>query len=103
MDENEYDYKEVALQALILFGSTCEAFAEQGLAHPFFYRGLEVAIQMAEYLDEDDLVVLLKSVQIEIGEGIQDTLSKIEEIKERLDKEQSKAYNPTIPDNKEDN
>lgn len=103
MDEYEYDYKEVALQALVLFGSTCEAFVEQGLAHPIFYRGLDIAIQMAEYLDEDDLVVLLKSVQIAVGEGIQDTLDKVKELKEQLDKQATKAYNPTKPTNKEDN
>lgn len=99
---DEQDYKELACHALVLLGATAEACAEAGLANPILYRSLEVAIQMAEYLDEPDLIVLLKSASIEVGEGIEETMAMVKELKSKLDFMKSGEYNQSTP-NKEDN
>jgi len=52
---DEQDYKQLATNALVLLGATAETCAENGLANPILYRSMEVAVEMAEYLDEPDL------------------------------------------------
>jgi hypothetical protein len=99
---DEQDYKQLATNALVLLGATAETCAENGLANPILYRSLEVAVEMAEYLDEPDLVMLLKSALIGVGEGIEETMAMVKEIKSRLDFMKSGEYNQNTP-NKEDN
>lgn len=99
---DEQDYKELAMNALVLLGATAETCAEAGLANPILYRSLEVAIQLAEHLDEPDLVMLLKSALIGVGEGIEETMAMVKEIKSKLDFMNSNEYNQNTP-NKEDN
>ena len=81
---DEQDYKELAMNALVLLGATAETCAEAGLANPILYRSLEVAIELAEPLDEPDLVMLLKSALIGVGEGVEETMAMVREIKSRL-------------------
>ena len=108
MDEHEHEHNEdcelpsdrqVAIHALMLFATTCEVFIEGDCPHPVFYKGLDLAISMADYLDEDELVVLLKSIQIAMGEGIEQKKKEfMDEINERLSKldfEAEQQYNPS--------
>jgi hypothetical protein len=99
---DEQDYKELAINTLVLLGATAETCAEAGLANPILYRSLEVAIELAECLDEPDLVVLLKSTLIGVGEGIEETVAMVKEIKSKLDIIRSNEYNQDTTPNKED-
>ena len=91
------------MNALVLLGATAETCAEAGLANPILYRSLEVAIELAEPLDEPDLVMLLKSALIGVGEGVEETMAMVREIKSRLDFMKSGGYNQDTTPNKEDN
>lgn len=101
MDEQEY--KNLATNALVLLGATAEGCAENGLANPILYRSLEIAIEMAEELDEPDLVVLLKSALISVGEGIEETMAMVKQIKSQFDFLNKDEYNQDTTPNKEDN
>jgi hypothetical protein len=97
------DDREIATNALVLLGATAEGCAENGLANPILYRGLELAIELAEHLDEPDLVVLLKSALIGVGEGIEETMAMVKEIKSQFDFLSKGEYNQDTTPNKEDN
>lgn len=101
MDEQEY--KNIATNALVLLGATAEDCAENGLANPILYSSLEIAIEMAEELDEPDLVVLLKSALIVVGEGIEETMAMVKQIKSQFDFMNKNEYNQDTTPNKEDN
>lgn len=100
---DEQDYKQLATNALVLLGATAETCAENGLANPILYRSLEVAVELAEELDEPDLVVLLKSALIGVGEGIEETMAMVKEIKSQFDFLTKGEYNQDTTPNKEDN
>jgi hypothetical protein len=97
------DDREIATNALVLLGATAEGCAENGLANPILYRSLELAIELAEHLDEPDLVVLLKSALIGVGEGIEETLAIVKQIKSQFDFMNTDEYNQDTTPNKEDN
>jgi hypothetical protein len=58
---------------------------------------------MAEELDEPDLVVLLKSALIGVGEGIEETMAIVKQIKSQFDFMNTDEYNQDTTPNKEDN
>jgi len=97
------DDREIATNALVLIGATAEGCAENGLANPILYRSLEIAIELAERLDEPDLVVLLKSALIGVGEGIEGTMAIVKQIKSQFDFMNTDEYNQDTTPNKEDN
>lgn len=97
------DDREIATNALVLLGATAEGCAENGLANPILYRSLELAIELAEHLDEPDLVVLLKSALIGVGEGIEETMAMVKKIKSQFDFMNTDEYNQDTTSNKEDN
>jgi hypoxanthine-guanine phosphoribosyltransferase len=97
------DDREIATNALVLLGATAEGCAENGLANPILYRSLEIAIEMAEELDEPDLVMLLKSALIVVGEGIEETMAMVKKIKSQFDFMNTDEYNQDTTSNEEDN
>jgi hypothetical protein len=97
------DDREIATNALVLLGATAEGCAENGLANPILYQSLELAIELAEHLDEPDLVVLLKSALIGVGEGIEETMAIVKQIKSQFDFMNTSEYNQDTTPNKEDN
>jgi hypothetical protein len=97
------DDREIATNALVLLGATAEGCAENGLANPILYQSLELAIELAERLDEPDLVMLLKSALIGVGEGIEETMALVKQIKSQFDFLSKSEYNQDTTPNKEDN
>jgi hypothetical protein len=58
---------------------------------------------MAEELDEPDLVMLLKSALIVVGEGIEETMAMVKKIKSQFDFMNTDEYNQDTTSNEEDN
>jgi hypothetical protein len=80
------DEREVAVNALALIGAIASAHAEQGWGNPLLYQGLEAGIHLAEHLDnEDELVVLLKSCLIEMGEAVAENEARMLALKEAIE------------------
>lgn len=81
----EMNEREVAVNALALIGAIASAHAEQGWGNPLLYQGLEAGIHLAEHLDnEDELIVLMKSCLIEMGEAVAENEARMEKIHELL-------------------
>ena len=82
----EMNERVVAVHALALIGAIASAHAEQGWGNPLLYQGLEAGIHLAEHLDsEDELVFLLKSCLIEMGEAVAENEARIEKIRELVE------------------
>jgi hypothetical protein len=82
----EMNDREIATNALALIGAIASAHAEQGWGNPLLYQGLEAGIHLAEHLDnEDELVVLLKSCLIEMGEAVAENEARFEKIQELIE------------------
>ena len=82
----EMNDREIATNALALIGAIASAHADEGWGNPLLYQGLEAGIHLAEHLeDEDELVVLLKSCLIEMGEAVAENEARMEKLRELVE------------------
>jgi hypothetical protein len=78
---------EIAKHALLLLGALVESHADNGIATPPMYQALDVAIQMAEHLDDnEELLELLKFTQIQCGEVVAVLTERIENLSNLIEK-----------------
>lgn len=88
-DNNHLDNQEIALIAIGIIGSICEKHIEAEMGNPVLYEALGLTIHLTEHLDdsvEDKgyLLDLLKTTQIEMGEGIAETEKQMEKFREKF-------------------
>lgn len=78
---------EIAKHALLLLGALVETHADNGVATPPMYQALDVAIQMAEHLDDnEELLEILKFTQIQCGDVVATLEKRMADLAELIEK-----------------
>jgi P2-related tail formation protein len=72
--------KEIAIHALNLLGALVEVHADNNIATPPMYEALELAVRMAEQLEDEELVENLKFTLIQTGEVVATLTERMENL-----------------------